>query len=229
MDDATENMISGGSTGFFKTVFNFDENSTSDMMNIIQYTFLAILPCVFILKVVRYTVPEDDESKGSLEILAEILIQLAFMVVAMYFSNKAIRYVPTYSGTPYSGGNDFNFYLPFLLLLLTMQSKIGSKVNLLYERGLDLWHGRNSYMEPMTNTQTTVRVTQPLSGQRPTDTSYDTKQLLPTNTQMTQLPTTTETSPSFDNMYQEQPSMQQNTTLNEPMAANELGSGFSGW
>jgi hypothetical protein len=227
MSDETENIIIGGSTGFFKTVFNFDENSTSDMMNIIQYTFLAILPCVFILKVVRYTVPEDDESKGSLEILAEILIQLAFMVVAMYFSNKAIRYIPTYSGTPYSGGNDFNFYLPFLLLLLTMQSKIGSKVNLLYERGLDLWHGRST-MEPMTNTQTTVRVTQPFSGHKPTDTSYDTKQLLPTNSQMTQLPTPTDTSPNFNHMYQEQNGMQ-NTVLNEPLAANEVGSGFSGW
>ena len=225
MSDENENTIIGGSTGFFKTVFNFDENSTSDMMNIIQYTFLAILPCVFILKVVRYTVPEDDESKGSLEILAEILLQLAFMVVAMYFSNKAIRYIPTYSGTPYSGGNDFNFYLPFLLLLLTMQSKIGSKVNLLYERGLDLWHGRST-MEPMTNTQTTVRVTQPFSGHKPTDTSYDTKQLLPTNSQMTQLPT--DTSPNFNHMYQEQNGMQ-NTVLNEPLAANEVGSGFSGW
>jgi hypothetical protein len=162
-----------------------------------------------------------------LEILAEILIQLAFMVVAMYFSNKAIRYIPTYSGTPYSGGNDFNFYLPFLLLLLTMQSKIGSKVNLLYERGLDLWHGRST-MEPMTNTQTTVRVTQPFSGHKPTDTSYDTKQLLPTNSQMTQLPTPTDTSPNFNHMYQEQNGMQ-NTVLNEPLAANEVGSGFSGW
>ena len=226
MDNLDAEVISGGSSGFFKTVFNFDENSTSEMMNIVQYTFLAILPCVFILKVVRYTVPEDDESKGSLEILAEILLQLAFMVLAMYVSNKAIRYIPTYSKSPYSGGSDFNFYLPFLLLLLTMQSKIGSKVNLLYDRGMDMWHGRSN-MEPMTNTQTTVRVTQPLSGQRPNDTSYDTRQLLPTNSQMTQLPTSTDTSPNFNRMYQDQPSMQ-NNTMNEPMAANEIG-GFSQW
>ena len=38
MDSLDElSKISSGKTGFFKHVFNFDEQSKSDMLNIIQY------------------------------------------------------------------------------------------------------------------------------------------------------------------------------------------------
>ena len=49
------------------------------MFNLLQYMVLAIIPCVIILKAVRVLVPEEDESKGSIEIVAEIIAQIAFM------------------------------------------------------------------------------------------------------------------------------------------------------
>ena len=40
------------------------------MMNMVQYSVLALVPVVLLLKGIKNFVPEDDDSKGSLEILA---------------------------------------------------------------------------------------------------------------------------------------------------------------
>ena len=87
MEKATDvvKSVPNDATGFFKTVFNFDEDSKAEMMNLLQYMVLAIIPCVIILKAVRVLIPEEDESKGTIEIVAEIIGQIAFMAIAMYF------------------------------------------------------------------------------------------------------------------------------------------------
>ena len=123
-----------------------------------------------------------------------------------------------------------------------MQTKFGSKLNILFDRLIDLWHGRSSQQE-QSNGQTQqgqVRVSQPLSGQhQPSQADYlDNSQLLPNNRQLTSMPSTqapqtaTQQSPDFNQMYQN------NTTpmvdaaspgqMQEPMAANEGGGMFRG-
>lgn len=42
---------------FFKYVFNFDDSSKSDMLNIIQYTLIAIIPVVMLNKSMREICP----------------------------------------------------------------------------------------------------------------------------------------------------------------------------
>ena len=41
---------SDDSKSFFKHVFNFDDDSKSDILNIIQYALLAIIPIVLLNK-----------------------------------------------------------------------------------------------------------------------------------------------------------------------------------
>ena len=60
--------------GFFKHVFNFDDDSKSDILNIIQYALLAIIPIVILNKTIGKYVPEADDKKSSLEITAEVII-----------------------------------------------------------------------------------------------------------------------------------------------------------
>ena len=67
--------------GFFKHVFNFDNDSKSDILNIIQYTLIAIIPVVVLNKLMQKYVPEADEKKGSVEVLAEVLIQIIVMLL----------------------------------------------------------------------------------------------------------------------------------------------------
>ena len=214
MEKATDvvKSVPNDATGFFKTVFNFDEDSKAEMMNLLQYMVLAIIPCVIILKAVRVLIPEEDESKGTIEIVAEIIGQIAFMAIAMYFSNKAIRYVPTYSGSNYIGGTEMTgFILPFMVLLLTMQTKIGAKVNILFDRAMDLWHGRSEDAVQVKEGKNNVKVSQPLAGRHaPSQAdSLDNMQLLPNNPGVTmQVPNTTniqpQQSPNFNLMYQNQ-------------------------
>ena len=250
MEKATDvvKSVPNDATGFFKTVFNFDEDSKAEMMNLLQYMVLAIIPCVIILKAVRVLIPEEDESKGTIEIVAEIIGQIAFMAIAMYFSNKAIRYVPTYSGSNYIGGTEMTgFILPFMVLLLTMQTKIGAKVNILFDRAMDLWHGRSEDAVQVKEGKNNVKVSQPLAGRHaPSQAdSLDNMQLLPNNPGVTmQVPNTTniqpQQSPDFNLMYQNQvtpmpgaasPGGMEGFGVPEPMAANAAlgGGGFGSW
>jgi hypothetical protein len=58
---------------FFKHVFNFDDESKAEILNIIQYALLAIIPIVILTKSISRFIPEAEEDKGSLEITLEIL------------------------------------------------------------------------------------------------------------------------------------------------------------
>ena len=37
---------------FFKHVFNFDDDSKSDILNVIQYALVAIIPIIILIKVI---------------------------------------------------------------------------------------------------------------------------------------------------------------------------------
>jgi hypothetical protein len=244
--DASEQSVSGRSVvGFFKYVFNFDEDNMCGILNLLQYTIMAIIPVLFILKGVKNLIPEEDETKGSLEILVESLGQIVLIVSAIWITNKMIRYFPTYSGCDYDDFNAINFMIPFLIILSTMQSKLGLKLNILMDRVLDFWHGRDSSSAAASAAvaaKNNVRVTQPIAGQpvpqhQPSQSDFR-DQLLPSNPQLTQMPSQhigvakppQSMTPDFNQMHQVQvtPSQQQ---MFEPMAANEgIGSMFgSSW
>ena len=42
--------VGNGKAGFVKHVFNFDEDSKADILNIVQYAVLAIIPVVVLNK-----------------------------------------------------------------------------------------------------------------------------------------------------------------------------------
>jgi hypothetical protein len=109
-----------------------------------QYIIIALIPVVLVLKFVKEYVPEDDEKKDNLEILLEILLQLGVLFIAIYFIDKITRYFPTYSKVPYSKFNEVSFIIPTLLLMFTMQTKLGAKINIIYNRARELWGGSKS-------------------------------------------------------------------------------------
>jgi len=228
MSDVVESTknIPSSTTSFFEHVFNFEDDSKCGMLNMVQYSILALVPVVLLLKGVKNFVPEDDESKGSLEILAECVGQIAAIALAIWFIDKTIRYVPTYSKCEYAAFNSTNFLLPFIILLTTMQTKFGAKLNILADRVVDLWHGKQPG-DAGAQQNKNVRVTQPISGagqHQPSQADHlDTSQLLPGNPQLTAMPNIVpqqqvapQQSPDFNAMYQ------------EPMAANAAGGGMFG-
>ncbi len=146
---------------FFNHVFNFDSDNKSNMLNLIQYILIGIIPVVLTLKTIKEYIPEEDDTKGTLEISLEVTIQLFSIFFAIWFIDRIIRYIPTYSGVAYHKFNEINFVLPLLIILVTMQTKLGAKINILAERVIDIWNGTQSPYVGKTN-QGNVRVSQPI-------------------------------------------------------------------
>jgi len=153
--------------GFIKAVFPFDDEQKGLLLNIIQYAVLAIIPIVILLKMIKKYIPEAEDDKGSLVILVEVIGQVIIMFMALYFIHKIIEYIPTYSGFKYGDVNIINIIPALLLISITMQTKLGEKVEILMDRLWELYEGH-----PPSNNQGKggqgqgqVRVTQPLSRQ----------------------------------------------------------------
>lgn len=133
--------------GFFSHVFNFDDNNKNLLLNLFQYSFLGVPFVIIILKLVNYYTPEEDDNKGSLEILAEIICSISVILLSIWFINKIIRYIPTYSKMEYAVFNETNFILPLFIVLFTMQTKLGGKINILIDRLVDLYDGKTNLKE----------------------------------------------------------------------------------
>jgi hypothetical protein len=125
-----------------------------------QYIVIALIPVIVLLKLIKEYIPEDDDKKESIELIIEIVIQIGVLFVAMYLIDKIIRYFPTYSNVPYTKFNEISFIIPTLVLIMTMQTKLGAKINILYDRVLEMWNGKNQSKGG--NNQGNIRVSQPI-------------------------------------------------------------------
>lgn len=147
---------------FFGHVFSTNDESIAEFINIIQYSTLGVVPIVFLNKLIQRFVPDADTEKSSLEILAEILIQLIVMFCGIIVIHRIITYIPTYSGFKYENLVLTNVVLAFLIIILSIQTKLGIKVNILVDRLYDLWNGTSS-TPTSDNKRIGIRVSSPVS------------------------------------------------------------------
>ena len=122
------------SRGFVNHVFKMDSTTKNTLMNLSQYSALAIVPIVLMNKVVQRYFPKADERKGTLEILGEVIAQVVSLVLGLFFIDRMVSFVPTYSGAEIPEVNLFHALLPLLVIILSFQTKVGDKVNILVDR-----------------------------------------------------------------------------------------------
>ena len=253
LDETTKKISSN--MGFFKHVFNFDDDSKSEIMNILQYAMIAIIPIIVLNKSMQKYIPEADEEKGSMELLAEVVIQVVVMFVGILLINRIITYIPTYSGEKYPEFSTIYIILAVLLITLSLQTKLGEKVSILVDRVVELWDGK---MNPQQGGKKggkgknggNVKVTQPISGQNAMNQSLYSNSAINSGsgmgnsmgsnsmeqgTSISSLPVQT---PDYNNMYQNTPTPLVNAATpgiesmsggynNNIMAANDaFGSSF---
>lgn len=165
MDSLDDSKLSS-KLGFFKHVFNFDDDTKAEILNIVQYSLIAVVPIIVLNKAMQKFVPEADEEKGSVELLAEVLIQIVVMFVGIFYINRIITYVPTYSGTKYPEFSTIFIILSVLIITMSLQTKLGEKVSILVDRVVDLWEGRSGEDKKKKGKgKGNVKVSQPISGQ----------------------------------------------------------------
>lgn len=235
---------------FIKHVFYFNDQSKADLLNLTQYSLISIVPIVLLNKLIAKFVPEADENKGSLEISAEILLQIFVMLFGLFMINRFITYFPTYSGAEYAQCNVIYMVLAILMITISLQTRLGEKTNILVERITELWEGKPAKNAKNNknnkNNNNNVKVSQPISGQtnmssQAMNQSAMNQSMYSDGTSINSLPNNGDMQqlPNYNNMHQ-----QDNTPLvnaaspsmegfggNQIMAANEvLGGSFgSSW
>ena len=143
MEDV-DNTQKNVKNGFINHVFNFDNDTKCEVLNVGQYLLLAIIPMGFYNYMVDSVIPEVDESKSNLEILAEVVGQLSLVLVGLLFIHRLITYVPTYSGRAMGDMNLFSVILLLLVLSYESHTKVGEKTKILLNRVRDIWEGKKA-------------------------------------------------------------------------------------
>lgn len=134
MDQLENSGTTNKKPTFMGHVFNFDDDTKVELLNITQYAGLSIIPVILLNKFVRRVIPETDETKGSLEILLEVIAQIIVLFVGMFFVHRLVTFVPTYSEKPYEPFILTSIILPFLVIVMSLHTKLGEKSNILFER-----------------------------------------------------------------------------------------------
>ncbi len=234
---------------FFKHVFNFDDESKAEILNIIQYTFIALIPIILLNKTMQKYVPEADEQKGSAEVLAEVIIQILTMFIGILIIHRVITFIPTYSGMSYPEFSVIFIILATLMIILSLQTKLGEKVSILVDRIMELWNGPQKNKKDKNSQKSNVKVSQPISGQisSPIMNSITPSSSFNDGTSINSLPISSNVTtmspqqlPDYNNMYRQDnnplvgaatPGSQDLNMIQEPMAANSVlgGGAFGSW
>lgn len=118
---------------FFSHVFNFEQDSRNEMVNIAQYTVFSIVFITLLNRGVQDYMPEVDRDKGSLAIFVEVVIQCIILFLGIIFIHRIITFIPSVSGAKYADQNVIAIILPTLILLLST-STLGQKVGIIVDR-----------------------------------------------------------------------------------------------
>ena len=114
----------------------------NDLSNLLQYAGLATVPAAGVVYAAQNLLSPIDLKSGSGQLAAEAIVGLAVLLVVLYFANRIILYIPTYSEVEYADTNMLGAILPFMVLLLIIDddgsgTSIGSRVRELIRRAAE--------------------------------------------------------------------------------------------
>jgi hypothetical protein len=154
---------------FFTHVFSTTDEGKAEILNVVQYSLIGVIPIILLNKLIQRFIPEADGEKSSLELLVEVLIQLIIMFCGIIIVHRVITYIPTYSGFKYENLTLTNVILAFLIIVLSIQTKLGIKVNILWDRVNELWSGSSKEDAKAKNG---VKTSKPTSHHVPSQADY---------------------------------------------------------
>jgi hypothetical protein len=127
------------------------------------------------------------------------------MFLVILIINRIITFIPTYSGEKYPVFSVTTIILPMLVVILSLQTKLGEKVAILVDRLIELWEGRTSDSKQKNgkNGKSQVKVSQPIS-QNQNQTAMNQSLNSMGSTSISSLPPVqTQQLPNYDQMYQQ--------------------------
>tara|TARA_Y100000768_G_scaffold293297_1_gene227195 strand:- start:5832 stop:6536 length:705 start_codon:yes stop_codon:yes gene_type:complete len=133
-DNSSSPVSTSNHISFVEYITSFTSKEKSQLLNLIQYGGLSVLPLLIILKLMKIYIPDDDPFKPTTEILFEIVIQIITIIVALFITHKIILYFPTYSNLDYDNFSLLSTLLPLFFLMFTLDTKFSNKLNTLFDR-----------------------------------------------------------------------------------------------
>lgn len=233
MNALSENISSSSSGGFFSYMSTFDSKVKNDLLNMLQYTFLIIIPIVLLDKGISDLFDSDFDEKTNIELLLEVFGEVSLLIIGMYYVHKLVTYLPTYSTSEYEPVNFISILFIFVVVVFTFQTTLRLKVDMLLERVYGYVFGiagfenkgkmnnNNNNNKMITNTSqsqpnpqhTSMNISQPMNSSNNNSNTNNNN-----NMNNTMNPTSTPT-----------PNMEQFSMMgmgSEPVAANEFVSSF---
>ena len=246
--DSTSNA--NDSKGFVSRVFSIDADSKASLMNGVQYIVLAIIPVAVVDSMMKKLFTESNpHTKGSIELLAEVLGQAVMTLLLLSCVHKIIIANPTYSGASMNRTNYTTLALGLLMGYFALNHQIANKMSVIFNRLNDMWEGKSSesHEHKKKKGKSKVSVSQPISGRaqmhQPSRADY-----LGTQNQSSMIPAAQpvqrppqvqqpgqDTGPTSQNMYQDQTGTSNQLIdansfgSQEPMAANAALGGGGSW
>jgi hypothetical protein len=146
LDTDTSTQQTGGGSRvngptLFTHLFSFDHPYKSDVFNVLQYSFTSLIPIVLLNKLIQSVIPEASTQAGTAEICMEIIGQLGILLVGLILIHRFATYFNTYSGEPYPKHSILCFVLGLMTVLISIQSRLGEKINIIFDRIMDYWNG----------------------------------------------------------------------------------------
>jgi hypothetical protein len=123
-------------TSFISHMTELNDKDKSSLLNLAQYTVVAILPLIIFIYIMKNYLPKFNEHKGSLEILIEVVLQLVLVILVFWVIHRFILFLSVYSGVAYENINLLNIVLPVIFILFTLDTNVSKKMNLIVNRVL---------------------------------------------------------------------------------------------
>ena len=96
------------SNTFLSHMLSFDNDTKTELLNIGQYAIISIIPLLALVKLVDSMLPNFDPTRGNIELAGEILVHLTLLIAAVFFVDRLVKFVPTYSGKGHASINFLN-------------------------------------------------------------------------------------------------------------------------
>lgn len=122
-----------GEKTFFNHVLRFDGKTKNELMDLFQYSVTAVFPILILNNIISNLFPEPDENKAILELVVEIGSELFLLLFGIYMIHRLVTYFPLFSGNVYSELNMLNIVLVFLIIILSFQTQLSEKANILFD------------------------------------------------------------------------------------------------
>ena len=136
MDDDSIKPITN--QGFFTYVFKLSKFKQQDLLNILQYSAISVIPIMLFIYFTKKYFPSVSHDDSSLYIFIVTFIEIMFLIMGIFFIDRIINYIPTYSGKYYETINLTTIIIVFVIFIMFIQAGFRERASILLHR-FDNW------------------------------------------------------------------------------------------